>query len=187
MNSSLSSIPTLEIILFTENLPASFCPSLCRPRKHASISCLLTTPFPAHQQQASHHLKDRALQDQGGSPTASPKNVRKHLEMDSQETDATELVDQLKQSTNLQEQADIIHYLYINKFVFFLSYVLFFFFHIFSRSKFGQALYTTSTCTSLFSFIFQFSHNEHIIVASSFSGRPLPVRSEGSRLGSCLH
>ncbi|KAK3769886.1 hypothetical protein RRG08_036931 [Elysia crispata] len=70
------------------------------------------------QQQAPHHLKDRAedmSQDHPISPSASPKTMRKPLELENEETDVTELVEQLKQSTSLQEQADIIHYLYIHK------------------------------------------------------------------------
>ncbi|GFR67688.1 phosphorylase b kinase regulatory subunit alpha, liver isoform, partial [Elysia marginata] len=70
------------------------------------------------QQQGPHHLKDRVSdmqQDLSTSPTASPKNMRKPLELENEEMDVTELVEQLKQSTNLQEQADIIHYLYLNK------------------------------------------------------------------------
>ncbi|GFN83950.1 phosphorylase b kinase regulatory subunit alpha, liver isoform [Plakobranchus ocellatus] len=73
----------------------------------------------AQQQQMPHHLKDRVTDsglgpdDPCGSPTASPKTMRKTFE--AEEADVTELVEQLKQSTSLQEQADIIHYLYINR------------------------------------------------------------------------
>ncbi|RUS87688.1 hypothetical protein EGW08_004529 [Elysia chlorotica] len=73
---------------------------------------------PVQQRQTPHHLKDGVTdmaQDEPGSAKASPNSLRRSLEMENEETDVTELVEQLKQSTNLQEQADIIHYLYLHK------------------------------------------------------------------------
>ncbi|BFZ14815.1 hypothetical protein BsWGS_17852 [Bradybaena similaris] len=66
----------------------------------------------------AHHLKDDTMSSTPqASPRTSPKTVRKHLKSSTQneDTDTTELVEQLKQSTNLQEQADIIHYLFVTK------------------------------------------------------------------------
>ncbi|XP_046368664.1 probable phosphorylase b kinase regulatory subunit alpha isoform X4 [Haliotis rufescens] len=50
-----------------------------------------------------------------GSPQASPTGHRKRLVDTQEEINITELVDTLSQTENLQEQADIIHYLYIQK------------------------------------------------------------------------
>ncbi|XP_035825759.1 phosphorylase b kinase regulatory subunit alpha, liver isoform isoform X5 [Aplysia californica] len=70
-------------------------------------------------QRISHHLKDETdmSASPSDSPHTSPKTSRKHLKSVSEveDTDTTELVDQLKQTSNLQEQADIIHYLFVTK------------------------------------------------------------------------
>ncbi|XP_071088484.1 probable phosphorylase b kinase regulatory subunit alpha isoform X8 [Haliotis cracherodii] len=50
-----------------------------------------------------------------GSPQASPTGHRKRLVDTQEEINITELVETLSHTENLQEQADIIHYLYIQK------------------------------------------------------------------------
>nr|KAI8757268.1 putative phosphorylase b kinase regulatory subunit alpha isoform X10 [Biomphalaria glabrata] len=65
-----------------------------------------------------HHLRDESdsLSVQP-SPHTSPKSARKNLKSvtESEDTDITELIEQLKQTANLQEQADIIHYLFMTR------------------------------------------------------------------------
>ncbi|XP_059170529.1 probable phosphorylase b kinase regulatory subunit alpha isoform X3 [Physella acuta] len=70
-------------------------------------------------QQLPHHLKDETDMNGTGtaSPHTSPKSARKNLKAatSNDDTDITDLIEQLKQTTNLQEQADIIHYLFVTR------------------------------------------------------------------------
>ncbi|KAH9504320.1 hypothetical protein Btru_064619 [Bulinus truncatus] len=73
-----------------------------------------------------HHLRDEADSTSvQPSPHTSPKSARKNLKSatENEDTDITELIEQLKQTANLQEQADIIHYLFVTR----LAHVFYFF------------------------------------------------------------
>lgn len=71
--------------------------------------------FADAQQMVSHHLKDvtPAPITNVVSPHISPKTSQKQVTQEGE--DITELVEHLKQTNDLQEQADLIHYLYIRK------------------------------------------------------------------------
>ncbi|XP_055893658.1 phosphorylase b kinase regulatory subunit alpha, liver isoform-like isoform X7 [Biomphalaria glabrata] len=83
-----------------------------------SSECIFQPPTDHVVQPLPHHLRDESdsLSVQP-SPHTSPKSARKNLKSvtESEDTDITELIEQLKQTANLQEQADIIHYLFMTR------------------------------------------------------------------------
>ncbi|CAL1539769.1 unnamed protein product [Lymnaea stagnalis] len=71
-----------------------------------------------HAAALPHHLKDDIdTVVLSPSPHTSPKSARKNLRTatENEDTDITELIEQLKQTANLQEQADIIHYIFVTR------------------------------------------------------------------------
>ncbi|XP_060553597.1 uncharacterized protein LOC132714700 [Ruditapes philippinarum] len=105
--------------------------------KHIALFISEDRPLPGseHPEESSHHhLKDASpwaspapspVPSPKASPQGSPKLQRKKWafsekhaftqENNYESVNAHELVEQLAQSENLQEQADIIHYLYMKK------------------------------------------------------------------------
>ncbi|KAI8798736.1 phosphorylase b kinase regulatory subunit alpha, liver isoform isoform X3, partial [Biomphalaria glabrata] len=86
--------------------------------RRLSSECIFQPPTDHVVQPLPHHLRDESdsLSVQP-SPHTSPKSARKNLKSvtESEDTDITELIEQLKQTANLQEQADIIHYLFMTR------------------------------------------------------------------------